>query len=135
MKKRMISIYLAALMLLSLVPMTAFASGTSAWEAPTVQAYAEKADLSVFNLHASSESDHNYKKLQFGNYDGKAINWYIAGADSKHADLLGYELDGGSDTPWRPFGLGAFNSDGQNLNPGRIPTAITRTGRCWIRTR
>ena len=105
-KKRMIRIYLAALMLLSLVPMTTFASGTSAWEAPTVQAYAEKADLSVFNLHASSESDHNYKKVQFGAYDGKPVNWYIA--DGNTGTLLAYEIQGIEDSVYQPFGLIEF---------------------------
>ena len=111
--KKAASLVLSAALAVSLVPQAAFAADS--WKAPSTNVWAT--DLSVFNLKSSSEPDHNYKKLQFGKYNGKAINWYIAGADSKHADLLGYELDGGSDTPWRPFGLGAFNSDGRNFKP------------------
>ena len=112
--KKAAGLVVTAVMTISLavasVPQVAFAADD--WETPSTNAWTT--DLSIFNLKSSSESDHNYKMLQFGKYNGKAINWYIAGADSKHADLLAYSLQGetGEEAVQKPFGSMAFYSDG-----------------------
>ena len=120
--KKAVGLVVTAAMTVSLaaasVPHVAFAA--DAWEAPSTDAWTT--DLSIFNLKSSSESDHHYKKLQFGKYDEKAINWYIANADTDSADLLAYSLQGADkeENIQKPFGTMAFYSEiaDHNYNGG-----------------
>ena len=115
--KKAAGLVVTAVMTISLavasVPQVAFAADN--WEKPSTDAWTT--DLSIFNLKSSSESDHHYKKLQFGKYDENAINWYIAGADKNHADLLAYSLQGadGEEAVQKPFGSMAFYSNETEL--------------------
>ena len=100
-------------------PQVAFAAAE--WQEPSVRAWtgslADASGNSIFNLKASKEGG-NYKKLQFGKYDGKPVNWYIANATEGSADLLAYSLQNGTkeENIQKPLGVSAFHDGGTKHN-------------------
>lgn len=108
--KKAVGLALAAVMAVSLAviqtPQVVFAADV--WGSPTVNAWTE--DISGFTL----ETGGIYKKLQFGKYNGSAVNWYIANVESGSADLLAYELQGIDGSQHKPFGTLAFSTAKRN---------------------
>ena len=90
MKKRILSLLLAACLLVGLLPTVALAEGESG-SMPSVWAYATKAQLTdnTFSPDSSTGKPDNIGKLTFGNQYGAPLEWYILGAATANDNTFG----------------------------------------------
>ena len=90
MKKRLLSILLAACLLAGLLPATALAAGGSG-STPSVWAYATKTQLTdnTFSPDYTTGIPVNIGKLTFGNKYGSPLEWYILGAATVNGNTFG----------------------------------------------